>query len=333
MSRETMEALNRNFLVGFTEKRGRAWHYRADLQNEDTPNHFPGAIPLEVVEERLFSWDPLPVPVWTGTTKSGVRKDESMIAVERSDTGDRLGYFTAGYKIHHPKEWLLKNVATLLDSDLEIGGAGLPRNGGAAYVQVEMPENVTTKEGVVIRPHLLAGTSMDGTQATFYKPVATVVVCDNTYAIAQAEKGDVLRVKHTSLSLPRLASAREALGLVFKSGEAFAAEVDALIGVKVSEKDWQRFVKAYVLDGITGTPTTFATNKIDALKGLYDNDMRVAPWAGTAWGVVQAVNTHRHHIGTVRNVSRVERNAINAMTNKGAQDDMKARAILADILS
>jgi hypothetical protein len=78
---------------------------------------------------------------------------------------------------------------------------------------------------------------------------------------------------------------------------------------------------------------TFATTKLDALNGLYNNDMRVAPWAGTAWGVVQAVNTYRHHLGIVRNMSRVERNAINAMETAGEREDAKVRAILADILS
>lgn len=32
------------------------------------------------------------------------------------------------------------------------------------------------------------------------------------------------------------------------------------------------------------------------------------PWRNTAYGVVQAVNTHAHHIQTVRGASRDERN-------------------------
>lgn len=38
--------------------------------------------------------------------------------------------------------------------------------------------------------------------------------------------------------------------------------------------------------------------KRDALNRLYRHDERVAPWAGTGLGVVQAVNTYAHHEGT-----------------------------------
>jgi hypothetical protein len=33
-------------LIGFTDKRGHAWHYRPEEQG-DEPNHYPGAIPLD----------------------------------------------------------------------------------------------------------------------------------------------------------------------------------------------------------------------------------------------------------------------------------------------
>jgi len=41
---------------------------------------------------------------------------------------------------------------------------------------------------------------------------------------------------------------------------------------------------------------------------LYRHDNRVAPWAGTAQGVLQAVNTAEHHEGTIRGATRSERN-------------------------
>ena len=38
MSQETLAWLNTNVLVGFTDKRGIAWHYRASEQGSE-PNH------------------------------------------------------------------------------------------------------------------------------------------------------------------------------------------------------------------------------------------------------------------------------------------------------
>lgn len=56
MSRETLQALNLNSLIGFTDRRGTAWHYRAQHQGDES-NHYPGAIPVEDVARRLFNWE------------------------------------------------------------------------------------------------------------------------------------------------------------------------------------------------------------------------------------------------------------------------------------
>ena len=63
-----------------------------------------------------------------------------------------------------------------------------------------------------------------------------------------------------------------------------------------------------------GRGLTLAEKKRDNLERLYRHDCRVAPWAGTAHGVVQAVNTYEHHESTVRGVQRPERNMLRAIT-------------------
>ena len=55
MSRETAQWLNTYTLVGFTDQRGHAWHYRMDLQGVET-NHYSAAIPVDDVLRRLFNW-------------------------------------------------------------------------------------------------------------------------------------------------------------------------------------------------------------------------------------------------------------------------------------
>ena len=45
MSAETSTWLNTQTLIGFTDQRGHAWHYRADDQG-DEPNHYPSAVPV-----------------------------------------------------------------------------------------------------------------------------------------------------------------------------------------------------------------------------------------------------------------------------------------------
>jgi hypothetical protein len=115
MSKEALEHLNTNTLIGNTDARGHAWHYRAEEQGTET-NHYPGSIPVADVHRRLFAWVAesrrIAVEVPTGTdTMTHRTADETPArwvvvghkqAICRSDddTGTVMGIFAPGYTRH-----------------------------------------------------------------------------------------------------------------------------------------------------------------------------------------------------------------------------------------
>lgn len=328
MSKETLDWLNSNTLIGFTEKRGKAWHYR-----EGADNHFEGAVPVEEVRRRLFSWEPTSLPIYI-KVDGEFQEVPSTQAIARPDNHHVMGVFTDGYVPHSYNEWLLRNVETILDEGLAIGSAGLLKRGAQAWVSVEVPDTLKTPEGVEFRPNLLAVTSLDGSIATTYKRVVTNVVCDNTMAAGLDESGQHWKAKHTRNSQVRILKAREALNIVHDVAEDFEAEVKELTAIAVSASDWDNFLEATApTKDKEKNALTLAVSKQSALRELWESDERVAPWAGTAWGVVQAVNTFTHHGQTVRNVSRAERNMSRAITNRveslDAQTMTKLKSVMA----
>ncbi|MFE6222996.1 DUF932 domain-containing protein [Streptomyces sp. NPDC057854] len=324
MSRETLEWLSNNTLIGFTEKRGHAWHHRAGDDNT-----YADAIPVEHVHKRLFSWTAEERPLYVGGSgpypKNWAEEVSGRKAIVRSDTGDVMGIFRDGYQPHQYGEWLLDNVASILDADLQVGSAGLLRGGAVAWVSVEMPDTVETPEGVEFRPFLLACTSFDGSIATTYKEVVTSVVCDNTMSAALREDGATVKVRHSSQSLTRIQSVRDALGIVHKISEDFQAEVSRLTAVQVDDVMWERIVKELVPmpdDPVQSKrAATMATTKREVMMRLWRHDERVAPWAGTAFGAWQAFNTYGQHEGIVRGMSRQERNMLNAVNGTIEKSD------------
>lgn len=54
----------------------------------------------------------------------------------------------------------------------------------------------------------------------------------------------------------------------------------------------------------------------------------VASWAGTAHGVLQAINTYEHHEGTVRGGTRDERNMLRTVTGDFGSVDRRTLAQL-----
>jgi phage/plasmid-like protein (TIGR03299 family) len=117
----------------------------------------------------------------------------------------------------------------------------LLKNGALAWVEVSVPESITTPQGVVFRPNLLATTSFDGSIATTFKRTVTDTVCDNTRECALAEKGHAYKVKHSRHSNMRITEAREALQLIDTLADEFAAEVAQLCAIEVSRPQRQAF--------------------------------------------------------------------------------------------
>lgn len=337
MSKETWETLNQLQLIGFTDKRGKAWHYREDAQG-DEPNHYAGAIPVADVRRRLFHWQAVSAPVSATFTDADGNEhtvtDSTRQAIIRPDTGAILGLFKDGYTIHQYDEWLIHNVETLLDDDLQIGSAGLLENGGVAYVQIEMPENIETPEGEIFRPYILATTSLNGKLATTYSSVIQRVVCDNTLECALTEKDAQVKVKHSKYSQLRIASTRDVLRIMHDSADAMSEEIKRLCETEVSGKLFVKFLDNYVpIPDEDGRPKTMAQRKQDDMMSLYTTDERVSPWAGTAWGVLNMVNTYNQHLTTLhKGTKRDERNIFATATGKIWEADRSALSMLNSML-
>lgn len=323
MSMETREWLSTNTLIGFTEKRGNAWHYR-----QGDNNHYVGAVPVDDVLKRLFTWEPVKVPEQWMFNGNLVTGDDAVWL--RSDTGAKLGTFTDGYQGHPYPEWLIDNVATLLDADggregLGISSVVLLKGGKIASVQVEVPETFTGPAGVEFRPFLSASTSFDGSISTQYGRMITHVVCDNTLSYGLNEKGQKIKIRHTRNSLAgKVAAAREALELIHSAADDFAAEVEKLTALELTEKAFEEIVSELtkVEDETKKRSVTMSQNKRDKLMGLR-SDERVAPWWGTAFGGVQLLNTYRQHVQTVKGATRPERNMLNSVLGNTETEDAK----------
>ncbi len=332
MSKETLEWLNNNTLIGFTEKRGNAWHYRANVQGQE-PNHYPNAIPVEDVIRRLYTWEAQEAELFVKFNDTYV-KAKKRKAIVRSDSGDVLGVFKEGYTIHQYSEWLLQSVSHLIDDDLRIGSAGLLKNGGVSFVSIEMPESIKILDGFTVRPMLLATSSHNGSLSTTYKKISTRVECDNLLAYAMAESGESFKARHSKNSEMRLQSVRDALGFVHAMTDDIIAEVNKFVNIKVSEREWQAIVERLVpinTETVAKQAISRVENKQERLKDMYKNDPRVAPFTGTALGVLQAFNTYNQHM-VGKDATRAERNMFNALTGKVESSDNEVYKVLVDVV-
>jgi len=338
MSKETIQWLNANTLVGFTTDRdkyagngflidGRPW-----WQIDGYQGGFEGPIPVQAVLDRLFYWEAtegdltVRIPVDDAEDMDGIADDGSMYrnmivpgrkAIIRPDTEEVLGVFMSGYQVHQYHEWLIENVHSIVDdSEAGIATAGLLRGGAQAYVSIELPEAVTTASGFPLRSNIIAMTSMNGSLATTYKAGAHAPVCDNSLAWFTGGEANRIKIKHSSNSLRRIGSVRDALGILYSTTEQMVEFLDRCAETTVTDDQWRQVVAAIVQPPdpqpngkgglVNQRAVTIAGNKVDELWDLYKRDKRVGNLTGTLAGVYQAANTWNEHFRT-RNDNGVER--------------------------
>lgn len=346
MSAETMDWLRNNVRIGYTSEDGPAWWAAENHMTDGT--HFDGPVPIEevrnilsvpLVEAKLYA---------TYTSANGgseIANGDGRKAVVRQDTGDIIGIFKSGYQIHDYTEWMLGKVASVLDTnsaDLSAKSVGLLRNGAQAWLQIKLNQDFEVN-GYGFVPFFTAATSADGSLASQFALGIDAAVCDNTLGYALMNAVAKTKIKHTmnSVSSDKSAEIRDAIGLLFAVKDGFEQTAKELMNTPVTEADFNAWLDMTVpvpevKDGARGTRgQTIATNKRNALSDLYFTDAKVAPWNGTAFGVLQADNTYRTWQGTVRGADggRMERYFSNMVDGTTSDADAAALKALSSVLN
>ena len=183
-SRETMQWLQENVLVGYVDERGPAWWSNAITKNGawEMPagSHFPGAVPMKKVTKLLD------VRLVKGTSyvkylddedNEQVVQDTENIPVVNASTGRIFGYPKEGYAIHPYLPTLKGFMEKILhDESVAVGSAGLLRHGGVAFLQARLPEHYEV-QGYGYVPYLSAVTSVDRSRKTTYLTGILGAVC------------------------------------------------------------------------------------------------------------------------------------------------------------
>lgn len=339
MSRETALWLNSNTLIGYDRK---AWHLNLALQEAEglEPNHYLSSIPVEDVRRRLFNWTADAVELNYTAPDGTVRTAADKIGYQHSVTGDLLGIHSRKYAEHQFQDSLLGGVQAILGNGLGIESAGLLAKGAIGWVSVSLPDTSTVEStGVEYLTRLLAFGSHSGRFPTSYKLVNTLVVCDNTLALATGETGNPeYKIRHTTNSVVRVESAQQALGLIVTGQDAFSKEIAKLVETSVSDVQWSQFVQRLspISDDLARTPgkaLTIAENKRERLTQLWNADPRVSQWKGTAFGALQAANTFQHWDAVVRGAERQERNTLAQLDGSWEKFDAQTLTTLRGVLS
>lgn len=341
MSSETSEWLNTNIMVGNGVT---PWWIEGERASH--ANLYDGPLDRDEITSKLLGWMPNVEAIYDADGY----EIADYIRLTPSDVNTpgkakpTLGIHTDGYAVHR--------YDTLLGvSPLEVASAGLLKQRRVFWVTFSRDGNptVSTPEGVDFLPYITASTSLDASMSTSISEHVTLPICDNTLDIARME-GERFKIKHSKKSGTSWASdAAKAASVLAKLEEDMTGEIKTLCGQSVTEKQWLAFLdewcplpeKQLTKGGGPGKSFTMAENRRVFMDEMYRRDARVSPWTGTAFGVVQAVNTYANHHAIVRDTSgddmgataaRVQRNMLRTVTGRWAEIDQSTLSTLDKIL-
>lgn len=350
MTNETYSDLCKNLRIGYTDERGPAWWWRGDnAEALASGSHFDGPVPPEVVRElmrvplvrgRLFAqWE-------DADGNRQVRELDQRMVVMQQDTGDDMGVFGKDYVIHQYEPWtigvldqLARSAAgrDLDEADYGIAAAGLLEKAKVAFVQARLSGDFEFA-GYGYQPYMMALTSSSGRLASDVSGGVIGAVCDNTMEMARRSAAFNHRVKHTLHSEQRRDDMQFEVGLMYKMAEDFEASSSRLLNVDVSDEDF-RLWKAEMLAPREEPTTKLGRDRLaksteersDEMDRLWTKDPKVAPWTGTAFGIVQLDNTDRTWNRQVRGGTRLERNLMGAVNGTTGKEDQRALDVLAKV--
>lgn len=241
-------------------------------------------------------------------------------AVYNADDGYDFQVAGKGWTLHDYNDWLLDETALLVETaagQLNIRAAVALGHKQQAVVQIAPPEGITVG-GDKILPYIAGFSSLDSSLATGWKATAVRIVCDNTTRASYNDSNKMYKVKHTRNSRLNVAKARQMIELFFEGFPELEREIERLMNADLPDNQFRMMLdRLYPVPTEEGRGKTIAENKRGQLHNLWNHDMRVAPFKGTAWGAVQAVNTATTHLftvkGTAKGYTRQDRQMLNTI--------------------
>jgi phage/plasmid-like protein (TIGR03299 family) len=266
---------------------------------------------------KLDNWKVDVTPLHVTYPDGQVEEVPGRFATVRTDTNKLLGVVGDRYEIVQNEE-LFEFADALVDTgDAHYESAGSLRDNKVVFLTMELERPVKVAD-VDFKPFLNVTSSHDGSFAFRAGVSPTVIVCMNTLRLAIDGAAHEYTIKHTMNVADRIAQAREALRISFDYYDGFDAEIVKLIDTDVTNRKFESIMRDLFPEGTTEIQGRNAQEKREAIRVVYKTDPSSAPWQGSAWGVLNAVNTWEMWGADIRKTDSVSENPLTARLERTA---------------
>jgi len=253
----------------------------------------------------------------------------------RSDNDVVLGMVSDHYQVIQNVEAFQFLDALVEEHEMKFESAFSLYGGKKVVLLAQMPGVETIAKDDHILPYILMSLGHDGTESIRFGPVAMRVVCANTYAIANEEKGvSSLSIQHRGNIQEKLDRARGILGLASTQFAQYAEIGSQLAEYKLSKDDWMSYLNIMCpeLNPLDPDHTPRRAKKLqetrDEIINCFCNERQQLEGIGkSAWAAYNAVVEHIDHLPRRGATRQRKAEARFNVCLYGAGRDMKERAL------
>lgn len=233
---------------------------------------------------------------------------DDFFAIVRDDTDDILGVVKRAYQPFQNADALDLLNDILLSGDVTVETAGVLWGGRRVWVLANIPRDITIGGDVHV-PYLCVSTTHDGSGSVRADLTLMRVECQNSlrWAIRNNHLEDALEKagvaitgspswthRHSANVKAKAADARRILGFANDFLDAYEAEIETLMAKVVSDREFEKLVKAVLPagDDLTDRQRGNVEEKRDKVRALYESPIDGGKFKGTGWGAFQAFSSY-----------------------------------------
>lgn len=219
---------------------------------------------------------------------------------------------------------LLNNIVD--ESGANFDSAGIVGNGRKCYITMKLPNTIQVANGNdAIDTYLNCFNSHDGSSAFRIQVTFLRLICTN--GMTGMVGGESITLRHTANATVKVQEAREALHIVFAQQQEFEAEINKMLGIKMTDKDFKEFIETLVPEPKADSSTR-AINSVEKMRGelmgLWRADTQ-ANVKNTAWAAFSAVTEYVDWVKPIRGKGD-DRELIRAERRLTGSSSLKNRA-------
>jgi phage/plasmid-like protein (TIGR03299 family) len=264
-----------------------------------------------------LDWDPQYVPTYKqrGADEFGAPiyvKDGTWGSIERSDTGATLYHKDEStYSLITNTEMgeIMEAILEVPDASVKYETAGSLEGGRAVWALAKLDEPVTIPgdEGTWTMPYVALTNRHDGYAACAARATAVRIVCANTFRAAELEgerHGATYSFVHKGDWRDRKEDAKNAVAGARQEFRQYMELMTELSGVKVTKKQRERFIEAFIPEPPPALATERVMNNVAEARGklrsLFESPTGIHVKT-SAYGLVQCAGEYLDHVRAYRN--------------------------------